>query len=215
MSGQRSSWRERLHANPSRMEEELAIRLQDDQIRYPIQVRNTSIVRFCVARPARIPIFSRCSIASRILTGTHQQPRSHPIKRHADFIIDLDSQAFSRRFPWHPQDPQPFQPLALERLSSDSPFLQLASTDRIFHPPPENLLISLHSLKTHTPQDLILLPDQLARQPGPLRPLSTRSVLRPCGLMRRLDQVLDRLNHLLPLRLPPNPDTPLLRSILM
>ncbi len=38
MSGQRSDWRESLHANPSRMETELAIKLQDDQIRYLTQV---------------------------------------------------------------------------------------------------------------------------------------------------------------------------------
>ncbi|SRR6266566_3717837 len=38
MSGQRSDWRERLHANPSRMEQELAVKLQDDGIRYQTQV---------------------------------------------------------------------------------------------------------------------------------------------------------------------------------
>src|SRR6266581_7624764 len=38
MSGQRSDWRERLHANPSRMEQELAIKLQEDGIRYQTQV---------------------------------------------------------------------------------------------------------------------------------------------------------------------------------
>ncbi len=38
MSSQRSNWRERLHANPSRMEQELAIRLQDDEIHYQTQV---------------------------------------------------------------------------------------------------------------------------------------------------------------------------------
>ena len=38
MSGQRSDWRERLHANPSRMETELAIKLQDDGIHYQTQV---------------------------------------------------------------------------------------------------------------------------------------------------------------------------------
>ena len=32
MSGQRSDWRQRLHVNPSRMEQEIATRLQDDQI---------------------------------------------------------------------------------------------------------------------------------------------------------------------------------------
>ncbi len=34
MSGQRSDWREHLHANPSRMEQELAIKLQNDGITY-------------------------------------------------------------------------------------------------------------------------------------------------------------------------------------
>src|SRR3989442_1688327 len=38
MSGQRSDWRERLRANPSRMEQELAIRLQEDRISYQTQV---------------------------------------------------------------------------------------------------------------------------------------------------------------------------------
>ena len=38
MSGQRSNWRERLHANPSRMEQELAIKLQDDGIHSQTQV---------------------------------------------------------------------------------------------------------------------------------------------------------------------------------
>src|SRR6266550_3955033 len=38
MSGQRSDWRERLRANPSRMEQELAIKLQDNGITYQTQV---------------------------------------------------------------------------------------------------------------------------------------------------------------------------------
>jgi very-short-patch-repair endonuclease len=38
MSNQRSDWRERLHANPSRMEQELALRLQEGQIFYQTQV---------------------------------------------------------------------------------------------------------------------------------------------------------------------------------
>ena len=38
MSGQRSDWRERLHANPSRMEQELVIKLQDNRISYLTQV---------------------------------------------------------------------------------------------------------------------------------------------------------------------------------
>ncbi|SRR6266699_851447 len=38
MSSQRSNWRERLNANPSRMEQELAFKLQDDQIPYLTQI---------------------------------------------------------------------------------------------------------------------------------------------------------------------------------
>src|SRR3989442_5866860 len=38
MSSQRSNWCERLHANPSRMERKLAIRLQEDGIRYQTQI---------------------------------------------------------------------------------------------------------------------------------------------------------------------------------
>jgi hypothetical protein len=38
MSSQRSDWRERLHANPSRMEQELAFKLEEDRINYQTQV---------------------------------------------------------------------------------------------------------------------------------------------------------------------------------
>ena len=38
MSGQRSDWRERLRVNPSRMEQELAFKLQEDGIHYQTQV---------------------------------------------------------------------------------------------------------------------------------------------------------------------------------
>ena len=38
MSSQRSDWREQLHVSPSRMEQELAIKLQDDRIPHQTQV---------------------------------------------------------------------------------------------------------------------------------------------------------------------------------
>src|SRR3989442_1972940 len=38
MASQPSDWSERLHVNPSRMESELAIKLQDDQVNYLTQV---------------------------------------------------------------------------------------------------------------------------------------------------------------------------------
>lgn len=37
MSGQRGDWREQLHVNPSRMQQELAIKLQDNGIPYQTQ----------------------------------------------------------------------------------------------------------------------------------------------------------------------------------
>jgi len=42
MSGQRSDWRDRLHANPSRMEQELAFKLQEEGIFLPDTGRDTS-----------------------------------------------------------------------------------------------------------------------------------------------------------------------------
>src|SRR5438445_1741053 len=38
MSSQRSDWRERLQASPSRMEQELGFKLQEDRIQYQTQV---------------------------------------------------------------------------------------------------------------------------------------------------------------------------------
>ncbi len=38
MSSQRSDWRERLNVNPSRMENEIALRLQDEGVNYLTQV---------------------------------------------------------------------------------------------------------------------------------------------------------------------------------
>src|SRR2546425_9081438 len=38
MSSQRSDWREHLHVNSSRMEHELALKLQDDRVNYLTQV---------------------------------------------------------------------------------------------------------------------------------------------------------------------------------
>src|SRR6266704_4989066 len=38
MSGQRRDWRESLRVNPSRMEQEIAFKLQDDLIQYQTQV---------------------------------------------------------------------------------------------------------------------------------------------------------------------------------
>ncbi len=54
MSSQRSGWRERLHANPSRMEQDLAIKLQDNQIPYQTQVEiSVTTADFCFPLESR------------------------------------------------------------------------------------------------------------------------------------------------------------------
>jgi len=59
MSGQRSDWRERLHANPSRMEQELAFKLQRDQIPYQTQVEIPVTIAdlYLPAEPRPINVF--------------------------------------------------------------------------------------------------------------------------------------------------------------
>src|SRR5256712_10102422 len=69
------------------------------------------------------------------------------------------------------------------------------------------LHLNRHSLQSETLQDLILVPDQLAAQPSPSAPLIAGSILRLCILVRHLNQILNRVNHYLPLRLPPSIDT--------
>src|SRR2546430_12174508 len=53
----------------------------------------------------------------------------------------------------------------------------------------------------------ILIPDQLTSQLGPPDPLRIRSILRLSISVRSLDQILNRLDHNLPLRLTPSIDT--------
>src|SRR5260370_39930271 len=76
------------------------------------------------------------------------------------------------------------------------------------------LHLNRQSLQTETLQDLILVPDQLTTQLSPPAPLIARSRLRLRILVRHLDQILNRVNHHLTLRLPPSIDTLLnLRNI--
>jgi len=66
--------------------------------------------QFCVARPARIPISSRCLAASRILTWSHQQPHSHLSTLQLILSLIWTPRLFCRRSPWHPQARQRLQP---------------------------------------------------------------------------------------------------------
>src|SRR2546426_638459 len=85
--------------------------------------------------------------------------------------------------------------------------LTLSLLLRLNHPLLQSLKLNRHSLKTEILQDLILIPDQLTSQLSPPDPLRIRSILRLCILVRSLNQILNRLDHDLPLRLTPSIDT--------
>src|SRR5438094_1322977 len=78
MSSQRSDWRERLHINPSRMEQELAIKLQDDQIRYLTQVEIpvTTADLYFPLEPRPLLVF----VDGRVHHGTAQMAKDEELR---------------------------------------------------------------------------------------------------------------------------------------
>ena len=78
MSSQRSDWRERLHANPSRMEQELAFRLQEDQILYQIQVEIpvTTVDFYFPTQPRPLIVF----IDGRVHLGKTQMIKDEELR---------------------------------------------------------------------------------------------------------------------------------------
>src|SRR5437667_12520890 len=69
MSSRRSDWRERLHANPSRMEQEIAIKLQDNRITNRgwtlIRGPSTSLCRGTEIEFGSTPRYARVSLKFR------------------------------------------------------------------------------------------------------------------------------------------------------
>src|SRR5207245_6168852 len=78
MSGQRSDWRERLNANPSRMEQELAINLEHDRINYLTQVEipvTTADLYFPI-EPRPLLVF----VDGRVHHGTSQMAKDEELR---------------------------------------------------------------------------------------------------------------------------------------
>ncbi len=78
MSTQRSDWRERLHPNPSRMEQELAIRLRDNGISYQTQVEipvTTADFYFSI-EPRPLIVF----VDGRVHLGTTQMAKDEELR---------------------------------------------------------------------------------------------------------------------------------------
>src|SRR5438552_16636022 len=78
MSSQRSGWRELLHANPSRMEQELAINLEHDRINYLTQVEipvTTADLYFPI-EPRPLLVF----VDGRVHHGTSQMAKDEELR---------------------------------------------------------------------------------------------------------------------------------------
>src|SRR3989441_6967327 len=99
MLGQRSDWRERLHANPSRTEQELAIKLQDDQIRYLTQVEIpvTTADLYFPLEPRPLLVF----VDGRVHHGTAQMAKDEELRsllrRRGYRILELYYNGYSDR----------------------------------------------------------------------------------------------------------------------
>src|SRR5438034_11636990 len=78
MSSQRSDWRERLHTNPSRMEQEIAINLQEDGIRYQTQVEIsvTTADFYFVTEPRPLLVF----VDGRVHLGRAQMVKDEELR---------------------------------------------------------------------------------------------------------------------------------------
>src|SRR5213592_2753277 len=78
MSSKRSDWLERLHTNPSRMEQEIAIKLQESGVHYQTQVEipvTTADFYFSLeSRP--LPVF----VDGRVHLGTAQMVKDEELR---------------------------------------------------------------------------------------------------------------------------------------
>src|SRR2546426_10893227 len=97
MSSQRSDWRERLHANPSRMEQELAIKLQDNGIHYQTQVEisvtTTDFYLQQESRPLLGFVDGRVHLG-RVQMAKDEEPRSL-LRKRGYRILELCYQNYS------------------------------------------------------------------------------------------------------------------------
>ncbi len=99
MSSQRSDWRERLHVNPSRMEQELAIKLQGDRISYltQIEIPVTTADLYFPLQPRPLLVF----IDGRVHLGATQMAKDEELRsllrRRGYRILELYYDGYSDR----------------------------------------------------------------------------------------------------------------------
>src|SRR5438046_9781691 len=99
MSAQRSDWRERLHANPSRMEQELAINLEHDRIHYLTQVEIpvTTADFYFPLEPRPLIVF----VDGRVHLKTSQMIKDEELRtllrKRGYRILELDYASYSNK----------------------------------------------------------------------------------------------------------------------
>jgi very-short-patch-repair endonuclease len=97
MSGQRSDWREKLHANPSRMEQELAIKLQENQIEYLTQVEIpvTTVDFYLPLEPRPLLVF----VDGKVHLGKRQMVKDEELRsllrRNGYKVLELYYESYS------------------------------------------------------------------------------------------------------------------------
>src|SRR5881396_1214234 len=97
MSSQRSDWRERLHANPSRMEQELAIKLQDNEIRYQTQVEIpvTTADFYFPIEPRPLIVFVDCRVHLKTSQMTKDEETRTLLRKRGYKILELYYDSYS------------------------------------------------------------------------------------------------------------------------
>ena len=99
MSSQRSDWRERLRANPSRMEQELAINLEHDRIHYLTQVEIpvTTADFYFPLEPRPLIVF----VDGRVHLKTSQMIKDEELRtllrKRGYRILELDYESYSNK----------------------------------------------------------------------------------------------------------------------
>src|SRR5436853_6847913 len=99
MSSQRSDWRERLRANPSRMEQELAFKLQENQVNYLTQIEIPVTIAdfYFPLDPRRLIVF----VDGRVHLGRAQMIKDEELRtilqRRRYRILELYYDSYSDR----------------------------------------------------------------------------------------------------------------------
>ena len=99
MSGQRSDWRERQHANPSRMEQELAIKLQDNGIHYQTQVEIsiTTADFYFPMEPRPLIVFVDGRVHLKTSQMTKDEELRTLLRKRGYRILELSYNSYSNR----------------------------------------------------------------------------------------------------------------------